>query len=83
MHPLGVPTLLVAGAQDGFTPTGVLQPLAESLKAEFAEFDVAHAFNEEPTYTLVTDAVIDFLDRATGENPTAARAISSRPTSRG
>lgn len=71
VRPLGVPTLLVAGAQDGFTPTAVLTPLAGALEAEFAEFDVAHAFNEELTYTIVTDAVIDFLDRATEENTTA------------
>ena len=63
VEPVGVPTLLVAGAQDGFTPTDVLLPLAESLDAEFVEFDVAHAFNEEPTYPIVTDAVVGFLNR--------------------
>lgn len=64
VRPLGIPTLVVAGAQDGFTPTHVLKPLSDALEAEFAEFDVAHAFNEEPTYELVTDAVLDFLRRA-------------------
>lgn len=63
VRPVGAPTLVVAGTQDGFTPAHVLAPLAEALDAEFAEFDVAHAFNEEPTYELVTDAVLAFLRR--------------------
>ncbi len=63
VRPVGAPTLVVGGTQDGFTPTNVLRPLAEALDAEYAEFDVAHAFNEEPTYEFVTDAVLAFLDR--------------------
>jgi pimeloyl-ACP methyl ester carboxylesterase len=62
IRPVGVPTLVVGGAQDGFTPPHVVRSLAEALDAEYAEFDVAHAFNEEPTYTLVTDAMIAFLN---------------------
>lgn len=49
-------------SQDGFTPPHVVRSLAKALDAEYAEFDVAHACNEEPTYTLVTDAVLAFLD---------------------
>lgn len=60
--PVGVPTLVVAGHQDRFTPVRVLRPLAATLEAELQEFDVAHAFNEEPTYTFVTDAVLQFLE---------------------
>jgi pimeloyl-ACP methyl ester carboxylesterase len=63
----GVPTLVVAGHQDRITPTRVLRPLADALEAELVEFDVAHAFNEEPTYRLVTDAVLDFLARNSPE----------------
>lgn len=63
VRPLGIPTLVIGGTQDTITPPGVLEPLAEALDAEFAEFDVAHAFNEEPTFELVTDAVLRFLDR--------------------
>lgn len=66
VRPVGVPTLVIGGTQDGFTPTTVLVPLAEALDAEYAEFDVAHAFNEEPTYKLVTDAMLAFLDRSAG-----------------
>ena len=69
---LGIPTLLIAGAQDGFTPPHVVRSLAAALDAEFAEFDVAHAFNEEPTYELVTDAVRAFLDRNTVKPQPAA-----------
>lgn len=61
VEPVGVPTLVVAGHQDRLTPTRVLRPLADALDAELQEFDVAHAFNEEPTYDVVTDAVVDFL----------------------
>lgn len=50
---------MVSGAQDGFTPPHVVRSLVEALDAEF---DVALAFNEEQTYTLVTDAVLAFLD---------------------
>lgn len=64
--PVGVPTLVVAGHQDRFTPTRVLRTLASALDAELQEFDVAHAFNEEPTFTVVTDAVLQFLERAAG-----------------
>ena len=70
------PTLLIAGTQDGFTPTHVVRPLAAALDAEFAEFDVAHAFNEEPTYELVTDAVRAFLDRNTVKPQPAAAAVA-------
>jgi pimeloyl-ACP methyl ester carboxylesterase len=63
VRPLGIPTLVIGGAQDTITPTGVLEPLAEALDAEFAELDVAHAFNEESTFELITDAVLDFLVR--------------------
>jgi pimeloyl-ACP methyl ester carboxylesterase len=62
IRPVGAPTLVVGGAQDGFTPPHVVRSLAKALDAEYAEFDVAHAFNEEPTYTLVTDSVLAFLD---------------------
>ncbi len=64
VRPAGVPTLVVAGHQDRFTPTRVLRPLADALDAEYLEFDVAHAFNEEPTYRVVTNAVLDFLARS-------------------
>lgn len=64
VEPAGVPTLVVAGHQDRFTPTRVLRPVADALNAELQEFDVAHAFNEEPTYSVVTDAVLDFLARS-------------------
>ena len=63
VEPVGVPTLVVAGHQDRFTPIRVLRPLAAALDAELQEFDVAHAFNEEPTYTFVTDAILQFLKR--------------------
>ncbi len=56
--------VVVAGHQDSITPTRVLRPLADALDAELLEFDVAHAFNEEPTYRVVTDAVLDFLARS-------------------
>jgi pimeloyl-ACP methyl ester carboxylesterase len=64
VHPLGIPTLVVAGGQDGFTPTDVVERLAKALRAEFVEFDVAHAFNEESTYGVVTDAVLAFLENS-------------------
>lgn len=63
VEPVGAPTLVTAGSQDRFTPTRVLRPLAAALDAELQEFDVAHAFNEEPSFALVTDAVVEFLDR--------------------
>jgi len=68
--PASVPTLVVAGSQDRFTPTRVLRPLADDLGAELLEFDVAHAFNEEPSYRLVTDAVLDFLARSSATSET-------------
>ncbi len=40
------------------------ETLAEALHAEFEVFDIAHAFSEEPTFELVTDAILDFLDRS-------------------
>jgi len=61
VQPVGAPTLVIAGHQDRFTPTRVLRPLAAALEADLLEFNVAHAFNEEPTHTLVTDAVLRFL----------------------
>lgn len=61
--PTITPTLVVAGAQDLMTPTPGVQRLAEQLEATFIELNVAHAFNEEPTYTDVTAVILDFLER--------------------
>lgn len=60
--PVGAPSLVTTGLQDRFTPTRVLRPLAACLDTELQEFDVAHAFDEEPSSVLVTDAVLHFLD---------------------
>lgn len=66
VEPTGVPTLVITGSQDRVTPTAVLLPLAKALDAQLLELDVAHNFNEEPTFTVVTDAVLRFLDDETG-----------------
>ncbi|MDO9407518.1 alpha/beta hydrolase [Patulibacter sp.] len=62
VRPSTVPTLVVGGTQDLTTPTPLVRRLAEDLRAEYVEVDVAHAFNEEPTHPLVTAVVLDFLD---------------------
>ena len=62
IEPVGVPTLVVAGLQDHITPTQALRPLAGELGASYIEVDVAHAFNEEPSFTLVTDAIVEFMN---------------------
>lgn len=60
--PSGTPTLVVGGTQDLITPVPLVRRLAEDLGATYAEVDVAHAFNEEPTHPLVTRVVLDFLE---------------------
>lgn len=62
VEPLGIPTLVIAGRQDRITPTAVLRPLAETLDGRLLELDVAHNFNEEPSFPVVTDAVLRFLE---------------------
>lgn len=61
VEPTNVPTLVVGGSQDLMTPTPFVRRLAEQLQATYVELDVAHGFNEEPTYPIVLDAVSDFL----------------------
>jgi len=68
--PTDIPTLVVAGAQDLMTSTPVVRQLATQLEATFIGLDVAHAFNEEPTYRVVTSAIVDFLEH-TAPSPTA------------
>lgn len=60
--PSTAPTLVVGGTQDLITPVPLVRRLADDLGADYVEVDVAHAFNEEPTYPLVTAVVLEFLD---------------------
>lgn len=69
VRPLGVPTLVVAGAQDGFTLTHVPKAARRRPRGRVCRVRRRHAFNEEPTYELVTDAVLDFLRRAAEDTP--------------
>jgi len=71
IEPVGVPTLVVAGLQDYIAPKQTLLPLARALDAAYVEVDVAHAFNEEPSFPLVTDVIVEFI---TGLNPLDAPA---------
>jgi pimeloyl-ACP methyl ester carboxylesterase len=64
--PSTAPTLVVAGSQDLITPTTIVRTLADSLHATLVEVDVAHAFNEEPSFTRVTDVVLEHLSDAEG-----------------
>ena len=59
--PSGVPTLVVAGRDDGLVPAATVARLAADLDAELLELPVAHNFNEEPAGSVVTDAVVDWL----------------------
>jgi pimeloyl-ACP methyl ester carboxylesterase len=87
--PSGSPTLVVGGSQDLVTPAPIVARLAAELKAEYVELDVAHAFNEEPTFTTVTEAVLRFLDthvdapagRAGDDGGTDASSRTTAPSS--
>ena len=75
LEPVGAPTLIVAGLQDHITPTKALRPLAEALGASYIEADVAHAFNEEPSFTLVTDQIVRFVNGLEPLNAATAKPV--------
>lgn len=56
-----VPTLVIGGTQDGLVPPDRVRRVAEQLRADYLEFDVAHNFSEEPAGIVVELAVEHWL----------------------
>ena len=59
--PVDTPVLLVSGSQDSIVSPGSVERLAADLEAPFLEFDVGHAFAEEPGYEEVLPATFDWM----------------------
>lgn len=59
--PVDTPLLLVSGLQDSIVSTQTVATLASDLEAPHLEFDVAHAFAEEPGFQTVLEAVDEQL----------------------
>jgi hypothetical protein len=58
------PLVLVGGSQDSIVSAGSVAKLAGELEAPFLEFDVAHAFAEEPGYEEVLGGTFNWLQEA-------------------
>ncbi len=61
VSPVDTPLLLVGGSQDSIVSAGSVEKLAADLEAPFLEFDVGHAFAEEPGYEEVLAPTFDWL----------------------
>lgn len=59
--PSPVPTLVVAGRDDGLVPAATVRRLAADLRAELVELPVAHNFSEEPAGDVVGEHVVRWL----------------------
>jgi alpha-beta hydrolase superfamily lysophospholipase len=59
--PVDTPLLLVGGSQDSIVSASTVSRLATDLDCSYLEFDVGHAFAEEPGYDRVLDATLDWL----------------------
>lgn len=65
--PSAVPTLVVAGRDDGLVPAATVARLAGDLRADLRELPVAHSFSEEPAGSVVGEEVLTWLaDRGIG-----------------
>ena len=61
VEPLGIPTLVVGGTEDGLVPERTCADLAERLGARYEVLPVGHAFAEEAAGDVVTDVLVDWL----------------------
>ncbi len=69
VEPVDTPVLLVGGSQDSIVSAGSVAKLAAGLEAPFMEFDVAHAFAEEPGYEEVMSAAFAWVEQAESARP--------------
>jgi pimeloyl-ACP methyl ester carboxylesterase len=59
--PVETPLLLIGGSQDAIVSAASVADLAGRLDADYREFDVAHAFVEEPGFDRVLEEVDGWL----------------------
>ncbi len=59
--PVETPLLLAGGSQDSIVSCESVAGLAGELDASYLEFDVGHAFAEEPGFEIVLESVFDWL----------------------
>jgi pimeloyl-ACP methyl ester carboxylesterase len=69
VEPVETPALLIGGSQDSIVSPGSVAKLAADLEAPFMEFDVAHAFAEEPGYEEVMSAAYAWIEEAESSRP--------------